>query len=271
MIPLNRKIPKIFAIQGCSCSGKSTFASFLERSLCKYLKVIKISTDNFNDTTSLINSEEKLIDFDNPARINWEKLKDVLMAYYRGEEFINSSEYNFITQRRKDIEIKNIYPDVIIVEGIYAFNLFNKKVFDCEKLDPFLKPDEHKMDDDFYYKENTFKIKADVFKIEFRLKKEKMREIRLKRDSLSRANKEYLKDLSERLDQMVLPAAKKWIYTKYNEPDVITKGGTFNEKECLILGEKIVKDLTGISFRNKQILCENPINISDVDLSSKGD
>ena len=270
----NKKLIKFIVVQGSSCAGKSVFTDYLVRNLKKQIKVELLALDNFYHGTSFDykDAQSENYDFDNPAALNWDKLKEVIKSYCNGDEFINTSEYDFATQKRRDQIIKNTYPDVIIVEGIYGFNLFNSKVFDCTRLDPFKEPLEHDKPLEYYYKLNDLKIDADVIKIELLMDKSRMKMIRMNRDCQMRfkdSTSSFVDMLNKRFERLIWPATEKWVYTKYNKPDIIIKGGTFNQEECLKVGEKLFIDLVGKEFERDGMIFDKLVNMSSTSVIEK--
>jgi len=75
--------------------------------------------------------------FDNPAALDWKGIKKTIEGYIHESTEIEMKEYDFKTKSSLGRKIKNDFPSVLIVEGIYGFNLFNDVSYDVEKYNLF--------------------------------------------------------------------------------------------------------------------------------------
>ncbi|OQS55254.1 udk [Ecytonucleospora hepatopenaei] len=274
---MNRKPITFIAIQGCSCAGKSVFSDFLYRNLRKSVSVDFLRLDDFYAGTEFDYRDEKAAtyDFDNPAALNWHKIKSVVTQYINGDKEICGSQYDFSSQKRKDIFYKNTFPEVILVEGIYAFNLFNTQEFDCDLLDPFKQPLEHSGN---FVKENDFLKKVilenncKVIKVELKLEKEKMKTIRMRRDMGARyadSSVKFRDMLEKRFETLIWPATEKWVLSKNNFADILIENGTFNMKKCKEVGENIFKmfdEKIDSVIEREEMLFDKMLNLSDLNI-----
>lgn len=234
----NNKID-IILIQGASCAGKSVFCNYLYKHLKQVKRIIKISTDNYYRSPGFDYKDPKvkLYNFDNPCAIDWDSLSRTLEGYANREPQIIGSTYDFFTKIRKDIIIPNIYPDIILIDGIYAFNLFNKNMFNITRLDPYKDIESH---DTNVYTDNdhNFLTKFNVLKIQLKISKEYAKKIRIERDIKKRfknCSPEFIDMLEHKFEKTIWPATEKWIYSPYNISDINIPLGTMNLELCYLV------------------------------------
>lgn len=240
----NNKIDVIL-IQGASCAGKSMFCNYLYKHLKQVKRIVKISTDNYYRSPGFNYKDPmvKLYNFDNPCAIDWNSLAKTLEGYLNKESQIVGSTYDFITQIRKDIIIPNIYPDIILIDGIYSFNLFNKNMFDITRLDPYKDIESH---DTNVYTNNTYNFleKFNVLKIQLKISKEYAKKIRIERDIKKRfkdCSSEFINMLEYKFEKMIWPASEKWIYSPENTSDIEIPLGTMNLEFCYLVWNALFK------------------------------
>ncbi|ORD96748.1 URK [Hepatospora eriocheir] len=128
---------QVYLVQGPSCSGKTTLSKYLYNKLISIdIPTVLLSTDMYYKTFKDKLTYDKIIgyDFDNPAALNWDALSDTFKAYGTRQREIPISSYSFQTKKQEIFKIDNIYPKVIILEGIYSFNLFSKKFFNIKEF-----------------------------------------------------------------------------------------------------------------------------------------
>lgn len=107
--------PRILAIAGGSCSGKSTLAAYLRDyvgpDICRLVR----QDDYYHDIRERGGSP--LVNFDIPEALDFELLRDNLLAFKHNKS-VALPNYDFTThQRRTPSEPRNPRP-LIIVEGI---------------------------------------------------------------------------------------------------------------------------------------------------------
>lgn len=227
----------VIAIQGVSTSGKSTFVKKLKDVLvdrCRMsCKIMTVSTDNFyiNDPFKEKTQEEiSRYDFDNPASIDWYAMFDCFKSYLSDDKKCIKSSYDFISKTRSETTVENPGFNVIIVEGIFAHNLFNEKIFNIPQYDSLNSAKEITVP----YIENTYVNKLPSFKI-LKLFLDLDRETMLRaRIRVDRLREKISKDESiARFNNFVYPATLKWVKTanSCNSHKVLSKG-TRNIEEC---------------------------------------
>lgn len=235
----------LILVQGGTCAGKTLMSEFIYRRLSKAgVRVFKMSTDDYYKSSDFSNEDEKYsaFDFDNPAAFHWDAIKRTFQEFASNKEKITKSSYDFRTQQRNDVIVENIHPEVIIFEGIYSFNLFNRETFDIEKLDPrnaaAENPDAYKVND------SSLIDMFSVLKLEMILEKDDAKRVRVDRDCRTRfenSTPEFKKVIENKFDKLVWPSTEKWVYSDKNESDIRIKSGTFNIQRCEEITSKILK------------------------------
>lgn len=147
---------------------------------------------------------------------------------------INVQKKEFGRLEIKYFSIPNDYPEVIIMEGIYAFHKFNKKVFDIEKFDSYTPTHMHK--DYPLVKNESVVAKCNCVKIFLDVDRESARVIRIHRDMSTRHFGNDLTGDKENLEKMfrqnVWPSTDKWISKGKETCDYLIEGGSFNTEQC---------------------------------------
>lgn len=241
-------------IHGPSASGKSTFAKNLYNCIQENKKVFLIQLDNYYKTVKGENHEK--YDFDNPAVLDWKKINNLIKSINDKDEYLKIYEYCFIERISKGpFLIKNNFPEILIIEGIFAMNIFNKICFDIKKFDPTDSTKEgYMINPNIYFNLNVFSIRMVVCK-------EKMCKIKICRDILERNHtKEEAKFMF--LNQS-WPAAMKWIYSDKFKADVDIIHGSFNKKCYESFFNELTFNMIGkSSFKNELVS-----DISSIDCS----
>ncbi|KAL6122645.1 hypothetical protein NUSPORA_00322 [Nucleospora cyclopteri] len=227
-------------IQGGSAGGKSTMANHLYEYLKQSKRVALILLDSFYKATPQISSirSQRKYDFDNPAAFDWKAFENVIESYALKRKRINKYSYDYVTMESSYVEIDNSYPEILIIEGLYSFNLFsdycfNLNAFNCNKL---LK--DHDLTK--AYKNNGFLLRNsfNILKIKFVLKKEIMKSIRIERDVKERFKENFeeeRKSLENHFDLTIWPATEKLIQNEKVKADITVENGTFNCKKCNLI------------------------------------
>ncbi|KRH93434.1 Armadillo/beta-Catenin/plakoglobin [Pseudoloma neurophilia] len=209
---------KVIVIHGPSASGKSTLAKNLQESLSKEHNVLVLSTDSFYKSFAAKNIEDW--DFDNPGAIDWENVHETLRAIHNGDEMVPFFKYSFFDHKSTGpFYYKNTKPDIIIIEGILALNLFSD-----EHLTDFSPIDSSKGK---IVKNTRFYPNFSFLKIKLSICREKMRDIKIKRDILERG-RTYERALHQ-FELQVWPATEKWVENTIFKADIHLIHGTFNE------------------------------------------
>jgi len=112
--------PRLLAIAGGSCSGKTTLAAALRDHIGAELCRLVRQDDYYHDIRSRGGSP--LVNFDIPDALDFELLKENLLAFQRGES-VALPRYDFTTHQRQ-IPTEPLSPrPVIIIEGILLFDM----------------------------------------------------------------------------------------------------------------------------------------------------
>lgn len=240
----------LIAIQGCSSSGKSTIADNIYNMLKKSnIEVFMLSLDNYYKTYTHNDLHE--YDFDNPGALDWDKINDVLSAFSEEKCYIPTYNYSFITKKCVGPTfIENKRPEVIILEGIYAFNLVNDQKFNIEQFDP-LNSCKH-IQEEFIKNGASFGFK--VLKIKLSMCKSKSLEVRIERDVFQR-NKLREESILQ-FENQVWPATRKWVNNVKFAEDIRIVHGSFNEERVVALIEELVKYFTKKAIVIREIECE---------------
>lgn len=246
----NQKDKYLIVIQGATSSGKSTVAKQLYQLLINNNVNTKlIGLDSYYLSPDNPLEEDDNYDFDNPASLDWSSIVEVLKALENDDQDL---PVYFRRTSRSDINKKeylpNTYPSVVIVEGIYAFNVINHYKFNLDELDPnnsdkaisreFVESD-HNLD--------GFK----VLKIFLPLCKNKLWEIRKSRDMKLKKPFECIK---KRFEGMIWPDTLRWVYSTLENNDIQITHGNFNEKKMNYLIRQLV-----LFFSEKEISYEKQL------------
>lgn len=229
---LNKPI-NVIVLHGASASGKSTLARLLMQMFSKVTTVMIINMDSFFKTKNA--QPGGALDFESPATINWEAAHDVLRAIHDQKEYIPQYTYDFETQKSEKLpEIRNSKPKILIVEGIYAMNLFSQLCFDVTKYslyDPI--GQEH-------FAKNTHKYpEFGVLNIKLKICYKRMKQVRIFRDVTER--KQIESQVIMQFDQQIWPATEHRVNNKEFHPDVTLIHGSFNKKKIRALLEALSK------------------------------
>jgi len=112
--------PRLLAIAGGSCSGKTTLAAKLADSLgAKICRVVR-QDDYYHDIDA--RGDSPLVNFDIPDALDFDLLHDNLLAFKRGEAVALPS-YDFITHQRQTSTEPLASRPVIIIEGILLLDI----------------------------------------------------------------------------------------------------------------------------------------------------
>ncbi|KAK1349402.1 hypothetical protein LUQ84_001579 [Hamiltosporidium tvaerminnensis] len=108
------------------------------------LKGVNISTSNYkgvnNNTSNYKGVNTNTYDFDNPSAIDWLNVHKTLYALTTNNPYIPIYNYSFITEQSTGpTYIPNTYPIVIVIEGIYAYQVLSPIHFNTDLLNPYCK------------------------------------------------------------------------------------------------------------------------------------
>ncbi|EPR78954.1 Uridine kinase [Spraguea lophii 42_110] len=213
----------VIVIHGQSSSGKTTISRTLEKLFNKNdIPNIYIGLDSYYKTFDFSKPVESY-DFDNPGAFDFDKIYKTLQAIDNDLDEIPTYSYCY---KNKILEgpnyIKNYKPKVVIIEGLYALNLFNKKSFDHENFDPWTTIYPEKLVEKFTYK-NFLPLK-----IRLTLCKNLGRQIRIERDVKERGR--TVEFATKQFETQVWPATQRWVNMKEFKEDITIVHGNFNIK-----------------------------------------
>lgn len=226
----------IICIQGVTSSGKSVFAKTLSDSLTLAgVSNHLFQLDAFYNVPDNPTGEIDEYDFDNPVAFHWENIYTSFSAL-RDEE--DSVPYFERAKKHGDPilmkRVPNIKPRVIIIEGIYAFNILNEKIFNIKEYDPY---NSNKVMESEYI-DNVFNVgDFKILKIMFTHCSSKLFAIRRARDLSVGKTEEAIK---KRFYDKILPDTLRWVYSPNNTKFIKVVHGNFNKKKILILGEELM-------------------------------
>ncbi|KAF9763717.1 Uridine kinase [Nosema granulosis] len=226
----------LIVIQGATSSGKSTVAKQLNNILVENgVNTKLVGLDSYYLSPDNPLEEDDNYDFDNPASLDWSSIIELLDALQRDDEKLpvyfrrtNRSESN------KKEYAPNTFPSVVIVEGIYAFNVINQYKFNLSELDP--SDSDKPISKEFVpsdYNLGGFK----VIKIFLPLCKNKLWEIRRSRDMKL---KKPFESVIKRFEAMIWPDTLRWVYSTLENNDIQVTHGNFNEKNMNLLIKNLV-------------------------------
>lgn len=257
-----RKKPLLILIQGCTCSGKTTFANYLHAHLEKIATTIVISLDNYYKQVNhdYLDPEMTNYDFDNPKAFEWNNLIKTLKGYADNNDTIFQYKYDFNKSFSTEYKVKNIHPEIIILEGLYSFNLFSNNKFDLNKFNPYKSAVEY---ENVPLQLNNISLKNQfiVLKIMLTMDKDDVKNILLYRNANYRntdnINRDFDMILINKFNHYIWPATEKWGLLGKKEADVIIVGGTRNKKDLQTTTDTI---LTSFNYKNQLITFEKFIN-----------
>lgn len=234
---LSRKRLNIIAIQGGSCSGKSTIAEYLHNQLNSFsIPNTLIGLDNYYKTFPGDRKNIGAYDFDNPAAFNWTGLKSTLNAYINRYPIVPHCTYDKDEMISRTVYKPNVYPKVILIEGIFAFNLINDLVFNIDEFDDF---NSNKVINKEYIENEMNLENCSILKIMLYLDKNKMMEVRAKRDL--RTGHATVEESRHRFITKIWPGTERWVYSPVFRPDIVLEGGSFNIEKSTLLTSKILE------------------------------
>ncbi len=220
--------PLIVALQGLTYSDRTTFGNYLEEILESHnINVMRIKINSYyksvrNDLETLRN-----YDFNNPAAIDWDLMKRTLYDLAKRNDRVQLSTFDKSCCISRSFMIQNTYPDVIILDGKFALNFFNDKIFnvaefDCMKSSTQIVKKEYIENPDDFYK--YFRIMKVLFQIErddaFNIRCNES--IGKEGNGLSRDQFEVnvFKDLSHHFVEKFWPSTLRWVHSAL-QPDFV--------------------------------------------------
>lgn len=213
----------IISIQGVSTSGKSS----MSKAIYNYLVDNGISTymlrlDDFYIVPDGTLEDNFDYDFDNPASMNWDNIFEVFRAIKYNEPYIPVFKRTHASSGAVG-RIPNFKPCVLIIEGIYGFNVVSEEIFNTKEFDAC----------------NTYKEVHDEFvpnpldfgdfkiiRLHLTLCKAKALSVRISRDVLVRNIP--VESIVKRFESHVWPATERWVRSEKQRGDVQIVHGIFN-------------------------------------------
>ncbi|WEL37816.1 uridine kinase [Encephalitozoon hellem] len=247
----------IICIQGPTSTGKTTLARKLYMLLSKGgINTYALELDSYYFRPLNPDLDEEDYDFDNPGALDWENIFGVLKALRDKEPFIKRNVYSASSYGEVSVVREaNTMPDVIIIDGVQAFNTVNSKIFNIKEFDPY--DTEKTIDNEFV--DNS--LRMDDFKILKILMTNcasKILSVRLKRDELIGRKRDAI---VKRFYSKTLPSTLRWTYSPmYNKFIKIVHGNFNYEKVDLVMNE------LGLYFFGREIAVDDS---REMDLSNE--
>lgn len=221
----------IICIQGSTSSGKSVFAKNLIEFLGENgLKTKYIQLDNYYYKQLNPDQDESNYDYDNPGSLDWDGIFKLVSDIIEKKTLLTYHVYNKNYKDPVKIEKKlNTYANVIIIEGIFSFNVVNEKIFNIKEFNPY---DTNKKIANAYVSNPLNFKNTKILKIKMTLCKSKMYSIRLKRDLYRGRIKE---EIERRIQTMIIPDTMKWVYSDVYNNYINVVHGNFNKEKAYML------------------------------------
>ncbi len=127
------KKPLVIALQGTSSFFNYRFANFIENELKnKNINTLKIDTENYRIIDNYPN-QSSYFDFYNQSTYNWDLMRKTIDDLANKNRAVHMSKFKYPKYTSEPYFIRNTYPDVIIVYGPFAFNIFDYRIFGMTK------------------------------------------------------------------------------------------------------------------------------------------
>lgn len=249
----------IISITGVTTGGKSSVASFLYKTLSNVpnCRPFVIHQDNYYKDDETMKKESKLymkkannplssadnikINYESPGAYKWTELKNHIISLLKNDESsLVISKYSYSTgklDKKKEEVPKNI--NILIVEGLYAQNLFDENSLDVSKYDPcdvseeaislYETSTEINKDLRVFITDNKIK----VLKLFIDLPDHLIRKNRLMVDKM-RTNRSE-EETKRMLDDFIIPSCNKLIRTFSSKANYVfpTKSRSINNCVCI--------------------------------------
>jgi uridine kinase len=126
---MGERAPYFVGIVGGSCAGKTWLAEKLQSWLGK--EAAHLSLDSFYlDRAHLSEAQARLVNFDHPRSIDWERFEQVLYAFSAGKE-ARVPRYDYATHSRLPEEVALRPAPVMILDGLWLFRRMSvRRAFD---------------------------------------------------------------------------------------------------------------------------------------------
>ncbi len=164
--------PLIIAIQGETQSGEDIFASYLENTLKSYnFNVLRLCVKSYWRTIKEDEDAVENYDFNNPAAVDWDLMRKTFEDLRNKKKATHYSAFDFFTGKSKPYLQKNVFPNVIILNGNFALNLFNKKIYNVVDFN-CMKPQNQKIEVEYIENPDDFSKDFNIIRILYLLDKE---------------------------------------------------------------------------------------------------
>ncbi len=255
--------PLLIALQGASHSGKTSFAHYLESSMKKMnINVLRIQSSSYFKDIKNHSKSEKNYDINNPAAINWDLMRKTFDDLKDKNETIQSCIFNHATCTSEPYLKQNTFPDVVILHGNFALNLFNEEIYNVVEYD-CMQPSTQKIDLEYIKNPYDYSDDFNIFRVIFLIEKMEAFNIRSERimeryyhdlvDDETRKN--FKNGLYSHFCEKIWPSVVRWI--NYDcTPDFIIEDGHRNAHARVTVADEIFVwlDLLKIGSYRQRVL-----------------
>ncbi len=148
--------PLVIALQGTRYSDCSNFADCLENIMRnKNINTLRINVESYYKTINNDLEPDKSYDFYNPAAIDWDLMRITLDDIATRNETIQMCKFDCSNNTSYPFVLKNSFPDVVIIDGIFAINLFDDLIFNVSEYD-CRKPSNQKINVSYILNPNNY-------------------------------------------------------------------------------------------------------------------
>ncbi|AFN82396.1 uridine kinase [Encephalitozoon romaleae SJ-2008] len=247
----------IICIQGPTSTGKTTFARRLHGLLSRGgISAYALGLDSYYFKPLNPDLDEEDYDFDNPGALDWRNIFDVLKALRDREPFIEHNVYSASSYGEVSVVREpNTMPNVIIIDGVQAFNTINSKIFNIKEFDPY--DTEKAISNEFvdnFLRMDDFKI----LKILMTNCASRILSVKLRRDELIGRRRDAI---VKRFYSKTFPSTLRWIYSPVYSNFIKIIHGNFNHEKV----ELLMNELSLYFFGMKIVVDES----KEMDLSSE--
>lgn len=225
----------IICIQGPTSTGKTTFAKRLHGLLSRGgISTYAFGLDSYYFKPLNPDLDEEGYDFDNPGALDWKNIFDVLKALRDKEPFIQRNVYSISSYGEVSVVREaNSMPNVIIIDGVQAFNTISSKIFNIKEFDPY--DTEKAISNEFvdsFLRMGDFKI----LKVLMTNCASRILSVRLKRDELMGRKRDAI---VKRFYSKTFPSTLRWIYSPLYSNFIKIIHGNFNHEKVELLMDEL--------------------------------
>lgn len=231
------------SIQGPTSSGKTCLSNNI-KSLLSDRKPYLIRLDDFNMARDGVYEDVNNLDFDNPKILNWEGIYGVINSLIRKDSLIPVCERSNKTSNNFTY-VENTGYNLVIIEGLYAFNCHNKRIFNLKEFDVYNSG--KYIENEYVENEQIIDFRTvlngynniKILNIRLALCKSKMYNLRFKRDKILRNLSDQL--IIDRFNRFIWPDTLRWVYSSIFKHDISIRHGNFNNIELPNLKKSLGK------------------------------